>query len=195
MDYQEELSLFKKEDTKFIGDLYASLNEICRGYISRQGLDTNIADDLLQESFMVFIDKVQKGKITQLTCPIKGYIWKVFLVKLKAYFRKSSKSLNLHLNIDSDEQWIELKLPPVIDKEVELFMEPSVEDLILELIDDNLGVYCKEILLGYYIDGIPLKDIAKNIGKSDDYNYVKVRKSRCMDLLRKKYEGVKNKIK
>ena len=185
MEYQEQFKLFKNGNQAFFEKLYFSLNESCRKYILKRGGDTNVADEVLQESFFILLEKVKVGKIFELNQPIEAYIFGFVKNIWQEKRRKSTKYKNLHHNLDSDEDWLKDKLTEEA-YEQEFFKENIKSHLIIRLLDD-LGVNCKEILLSFHVEKQSLKDIAEKLNKT--YEYIKLRRFRCAEEMKNKYEA------
>lgn len=163
---------------KAIKELYAIAYGSCANMIMTNSGSEDDARDLFQEALLIFIKKLQTPDF-KLTAQPKTYLYAVcrnlWLKQLEK--RKKTKGT---IQIDDPNNLIPLIH---VDGIEEKKIIEGKHELISEILQQLKGD-CKQLLMSFYFKKMPLKEIAKIMEYSD--GFVKVKKKRCMDNLKKK---------
>jgi RNA polymerase sigma factor (sigma-70 family) len=135
------------------------------------------AEDIFQDGLVILFRKFSKGS-GKLSCSLKTYfyavcknIWMQRLVR--------TKKLVYREDVEVNERTMMYNL-----RDEELREDNLVRMRLLQTHFLDLPKDCQKLLL-MFLDKMPLKEIAKEMGVSGD-KYVKTRKYACKNLLRKK---------
>ncbi|BDS15596.1 RNA polymerase sigma factor [Aureispira anguillae] len=165
-------------ESKAIKQLYTLAYPSCANMILSNNGSNEDARDIFQEALLVFIKKLQNPDF-KLTAQPKTYLYAVcrnlWLKQLQK--RKKNKAT---IQIDDPDNMIPLIH---VDEIAEKKAIESKHELIGEILTQLKGD-CKQLLIAFYFKKMPLKEIAKIMDYSD--GFVKVKKKRCMDALKKK---------
>ncbi len=172
------LKQIKAGESQAIKKLYTIAYGSCANMIMTNNGSEEDARDIFQEALLIFIKKLQSPDF-KLTAQPKTYLYAVcrnlWLKQLEK--RKKKKGT---IQIDDPNNLI-----PLIDVD-EIEEKKIVEEkheLISEILQQLKGD-CKQLLLSFYFKKMPLKEIAQIMDYSD--GFVKVKKKRCMDSLKKR---------
>lgn len=172
------LKQLQRGESKAIRQLYTVAFSSCANMIVSNNGSEEDARDIFQEALLVFIKKLQTSDF-KLTAQPKTYLYAVcrnlWLKQLQK--RKKTKST---VQIDDPNNMVPLVH---VDGVEEKKILETKHELISEILD-QLNGDCRELLLSFYFKKMPLKEIAKIMDYSD--GFVKVKKKRCMDALKKK---------
>ncbi len=159
-------------------DLYGKHRNEYIQWISRQF--TQLDDDLLieswQEAVIEFYDQIRRGKLVQLSCEVKTYLF----VLAKRYLIKIYKSGHYAQHAELDE--IQLQHLSSIPVEDEQDIEQEQRMLLLQAMD-QMGKQCIELLHYKFTDELSLEEI-KNKKSYASLNAVSASLSRCLRKLR-----------
>lgn len=129
------------------------------------------AEDFFQETLIVFYEKVKKGKLEELTCELKTYLYAI--AKFLILKDKSKKKL-----VPIDAEKMEYLANSILGETWERKeLSPKAEKIILLM--QKMKDPCKSILYLYYYKEYRLKRIAEEMDYSSA-DSVKVQKHRCM---------------
>ena len=162
-------------DEEIINQLVENYASLIRGICRRFYLVGGTSDDLYQEGMIGLLEAAKhfdesKGTIGDdafkkfaTTC-IKRQI----LDAIKHANTKKNQPLNNSVPMvrknDEDEEFEIAELGTALDPE-ELFISKEKQEERIKLLNENLSVYEQEVL-GYYLDGLNTRAIAKKLGKT-----------------------------
>jgi len=136
------------------------------------------ARDIFQEALLVFIKKLQTPNF-ELTAQPKTYLYAVCRNLWLKQLQKKKRHKGT-IQIDDPDNTIALIQ---VDEIAEKKAIEAKHELISEIMEEISGD-CKELLMSFYFKKMPLKEIAAIMDYSE--GFVKVKKKRCMDALKKK---------
>lgn len=168
----------QKGDHKAIKELYHIAYASCAKMIINNSGSEEDARDIFQEALLVFIKKLQTPNF-ELTAQPKTYLYAVCRNLWLKQLQKKKRHKGT-VQIDDPDNTISLIQ---VDEIAEKKAIEAKHELISEIMEDISGD-CKELLLAFYFKKMPLKEIAAIMDYSD--GFVKVKKKRCMDALKKK---------
>ena len=178
IDQQVFLLELKQGNNHAIRRVYEEAFPACSTLILQNSGSIEDAKDLFQEALIICIQKLKKPDF-KLTATIKTFLFAIVRnLWLKQLRNKGKKGLVLV--IDQPDTSFQLSEEDTLEDKVEL----ETKYIEVEKAMKTLSKECKKIILAYYFHKIALKDIAKQL----DYtaNFIKVKKKRCMDVLKKR---------
>lgn len=165
-------------ESKAIKELYKVAYPSCANMIANNSGSEEDARDLFQEAILVFIKKLQLPDF-KLTAQPKTYIYAVCRNLWLKQLQKRKKTKG-SIQIDDPNNLIPLIQVDGIEEKKEIEVKHELISEILGQANED----CKELLISFYFKKMPLKEIAKAMDYSS--GFVKVKKKRCMDALKKK---------
>lgn len=179
---QHILDRLKQEDSQVLASLYKTNRTPFLKFANKYNLNEDDLLDIYQDSILAFYDNVRFGKLTQLDCSIKTYIFSIG----KFMIFKKLKALS---KVDDT---------PIDFKRLETYYHEATSETIsdIDLKHFNagfkkLGSQCQELLKLFYYQGLSLTDIQNELNY-DNYNVVKSQKSRCLKHLKSLVEKEQN---
>lgn len=174
-NFNEKLS---QGDRSAIHTLYQNDFSVCASFIlSNKGSRVD-AKDLFQEAVVVLINNLKK-KDFELRCSTATYLYSIVRnLWLKRLNSKHSKQVDLIVD-HPDYNFV------LVDED-EIEEKTEIEEkhlLIAKLLKNDMKEDCRKVITAFYFQKKSMKDIAKMMGYSD--KFVRVKKNRCMDRLRK----------
>ena len=137
------------------------------------------AADVFQETLLAFYRNVVNGKIDDLSCSLKTYVFgigKNYL--LKQYYQKQ------RMKPDSD---ITTQQPDLTDLSLSQSYERQHLDQVIMAAIDQLKPNCQEIIRLFYYREFSIEAIQHRLGYKNEVT-VRNQKKRCMQYLRKYLE-------
>ena len=184
MNTAKELELIgrlKRGDEKAFKKLYHLFYGSCSQWVSKHfDVDTDLFEDVYQDAMIVLFEAARDGKLDQLTCSIKTYLFAIcrnqMLRQFKLQKRQDDKVDEVAIY---QREWIEQEegdseKVDLVKKSMAKMEEP-----------------CKSILSLFYYDGLNIDEIASALGYSNK-NVVKVQKSRCLSYLKQRIWKIQN---
>lgn len=144
--------------------------------LNHYAVDSNQAKDIFQLSVITLYQNAREGKLQQLTCSVKTYLFAIakrLLLKLK--------SREVRIDTSSYEATGALEVPDEI-------YATLVDSQKINAILDQLGEPCKGILEKFYFEGMSMLEIAKTTHYKSE-GVLRKKKHQCMQRLK---EIVKN---
>lgn len=172
------LEQLQRGDSQAIKKLYTLAYASCANMITSNNGSEDDARDTFQEALLVFIQKLQNPSF-ELTAQPKTYLYAVCRNLWLKQLQKRKKTQG-KIQIDDPNNLIPLVHVDEIEEKKEIEAKHELISEILEHMNND----CKQLLISFYFKKIPLKDIAKIMDYSS--GFVKVKKKRCMDALKKK---------
>jgi RNA polymerase sigma-70 factor (ECF subfamily) len=172
MNNAEIIRRIKLNDTKIIRRVYANERNVFLQFsVTEFHISFEDAKDLYQDSMVIFVRKIQEGKLDKISLSIKSYLFGVakqlIRNKVKSEFKRRRR------------------------EEVYTFTRPKYDEMYTE--DERfklvVGVLnrmpdpCRSILKSFYIENSSLAEIALSLHYKSA-NSVKVQKYRCLNKLK-----------
>ena len=162
-----------------IKQLYRSCFEMARVYIKQNGGNEQDTEDIFQEVILAFIESVQKGKFRG-ECSIKSFLYSItrhiWLNELKRRGRANRRE-------ETYESSKDLFVPELAFTQGDRELSARVMKII-----EQLGDACQKILLAFYYEGLPMKDILSRL-KYDNEQVLRNKKYKCMKQLKDTLAG------
>lgn len=175
---QDLLDALKMGNNRAIKELYQSAYPACAELILNNEGTKKEARGLFQKAMVIFFRQIREPQF-ELTYPIDSYLYCITRNLWLRELKKRGKA-DLNLRIDESEQ----QLPELQDSDLELKLEIGEKHKYIAEIIDGLSEDCKHLLVSFYFKKMALKQIAYLMDYSE--SFVKVKKKRCMDFLKKK---------
>ena len=165
----------KNGDENAFRKLYHLFYQSCKQWVKKHfDFENALFEDVFQDSMVVLYEGARDGKLDDLSCTIKTYLFAICRNQMLKQFKLQKRQ---------DE-----KVDEVIIHQRE-WMEK--DDLNQEKVDQvkmiitNTEEPCRSILKLFYYDGKSIDEISVILGYSNK-NVVKVQKSRCLGYLKEK---------
>ncbi len=165
-----------------VGYLYTEHFNNLIHFIRKNKGNQEDAEDIFQETILVFVDLVQQEKfrrdssIKTFLYAIARNLWLSELKKRDRMFIKDTEYYNTHTKESADLQ--------------EMLIRNESKNKVLELIE-KLGEACKKILILYYYDNLSMKEIYEQMHYESE-QVVRNQKYKCMKKLTEWIEGNPN---
>jgi len=134
------------------------------------------AADCFQEAVIVFYKNVASGKLSELTCSIRTYLFAVG--KRMIYKRNQQRRRESPVDLETERNPAD---------ELDLSMYQRIEDdhrrAVLRAGIERLGETCQRILILFYYHRYPIESIQTTLELSSP-GAVRVKKLRCLDQLK-----------
>lgn len=166
-------------DSRAVKSLYRDIYPPLEHFLYQSGANSTEARELFQDSLLVLFLNLQKAEF-ELHCSVKTYLFSV--------------ARNLWLK-RLREKKREMGWPTAPGPELIALEEGSVEtrrqleeryDAVVQALN-QAPADCLELLEAFYFRKLPLKKIAERMGYSA--NFVKIKKKRCLEGLKKRVGG------
>ena len=130
--------------------------------------------DIFQDIVVIFFEQKESGKIENLQCSDKTYLFSLGKHKIIDFLRRNKKVINLN-----HDQVPDASMDPKV------FEEASLTDRqkSLTLGIKQLGKKCQDVITLFYSQQLSIAEIADRMGYKTE-NVVKAHKSRCMKTLK-----------
>lgn len=139
-------------------------------------MDRDLLIESWQEAIIAFYEQIQSGRLRELHCEVKTYMF----VLAKRYLIKLLKNQNKTVSIDEHVETNYLSSLATLDEEEDFFGDQQKE---LMKVFEGIGGQCKELLLYKFMDGLSVEEIkTKKAYKS--LNSVSASLSRCLRKLK-----------
>ena len=138
------------------------------------GLVYEDAVDILQDTVIAFYEQKERGKLSQLNCSDKTYLYSIGKHKITDFLRRNQRKVDQNLG----REFIE-KVDPQVYQDIELTAQ---QNLLNEAVK-SLGKSCQKIIHLFYYKKYAIESIvdAMNLKSA---NVAKAHKSRCMKQLK-----------
>ncbi|MEM8966042.1 MAG: sigma-70 family RNA polymerase sigma factor [Bacteroidota bacterium] len=154
--------------------LYRTNFDSVASYIRSNSGNDEDAEDFFQEAIVVFINIVRKGNFRG-DSSIKTFLYSIarnlWRNELKRQNRALMRETNYYEQSEKEEQGIQ-----------DSISENEVKNQLLDLLE-KLGDNCKKILLMFYYENLPMKEIFQHMGYETE-QVARNMKYRCMNKLK-----------
>ncbi|PPK84784.1 RNA polymerase sigma factor (sigma-70 family) [Neolewinella xylanilytica] len=177
----EDTTLFeaiKRGDHHLIDQLYLQHRDAFVTYAQRQLYATEAdAADCFQDAVIAFYKNIVSGKLQELTCSIRTYL---FSIGKRLVYRRNKKRQRepatdheAGINPADELDW------SLIDR-----FEHAHQQEVLQTAMNKIGSPCREILTLYYYHHYPIESITESVGLPSD-GATRIKKMRCLKELKK----------
>ena len=169
----------RQGDRDVVKKLYKDCFAYCASFVINNRGEQEQARDLFQEALIVLFKNSRKADF-KLTCNVKTYLYSVVRNQwLKKITRADKGGLKLVIDQDPEREYI------LVDEDVTEEAEEKEEkheavSQAMKLIKED----CQNLIMNFYFKKVDLSNIAEQMGYT--YQFVKVKKNRCMAALKKK---------
>ncbi len=156
-----------------IREIYRVLYALCLDYVTRNSGTSSDAEDIFQEVVLSFIEVVKKGRFrgeSSISTFVYALIRHSWLNELK---KRSSTRLR-------EQRYEKGKVRE--DPDVSQIISGREERQLLMKLVEELGERCKTVLLAYYYENLPVKDILLRTD-FDNEQVVRNKKYKCLKQL------------
>ncbi len=173
------LELLKSGNGTAFRELYTSIFPPCSNIILSNNGTMNDARDIFQESLMVLVKNLRKENF-ELSCSVKTYVYSIMRnLWLKRLNKQKKGGLSLIFDDPSDMEFIIIQEDELTEKKEKEKQLDIVAAILKDFKED-----CRKILTAFYFKKQSMKEIAANMEYTDQF--VRVKKVRCMNALKKK---------
>ena len=158
-----------------IKTIYRDYFESLSWFVINNSGNEQDAEDVFQEVVVNFIDMVKKGKfrgessIKTILFSMNRFTW---LNELKRRGRSAERELKYERELDNTETDVS-----------HLMVEKEVKNNVMKLVE-SLGEICKKILLKFYYENLPMKEILESLDYESE-QVVRNKKYKCLKQLEK----------
>lgn len=175
MSNDELMTLIRKgRQDKALDALYSSYPAFKHSFIKQGGKATD-AEDIFQDSLVIFITKVSNKDFT-LTCNFKSFLFSICRNLSHEYFRKKGKEVTFQQGIE--EAYFDADI-------IRDFHDNEAKYVALDEILQSIGEKCLKLLSLYYFNGLDMKSIAQEMEFKTE-NSAKTQKYKCIEKARKR---------
>lgn len=156
-----------------IREMYRSLYGMCLDYVVRNSGSASDAEDIFQEAVLSFITVVKQGRFrgeSSISTFVFALIRHSWLNELKR--RDSSNAREIRYESGKTEA----------EPDVSQIISGREERQLLLRIVEELGESCKTVLLAFYYENLPVKEILLRT-KFDNEQVVRNKKYKCLQQL------------
>jgi len=180
---QHILEGLRNSDRVVIKALYEDAFGYCSSFILNNRGDIDQARDQFQEALIVLFNNARKPDFV-LTCKVKTYLYSIIRNKwLKIINKQKRGGLKLVIDEDPSKEYVLISEEQIEEKKAVEEKHSSVA-AAMKLIKED----CQQLIMNYYFKKFDLSTIADQMGYT--YQFVKVKKNRCMEALKKKVREV-----
>lgn len=173
------LNLLKSGDRATFRELYASVFPPCSNLILNNNGTMNDARDIFQESLMILVKNLRQEGF-ELSCNVKTYIYSIMRnLWLKRLNKQKRGGLSLVIDEPADMKYILIQEDELTEKKEKEKQLDVVAEVLKDFKED-----CQKILTAFYFKKQSMKEIAAAMNYTNQF--IRVKKVRCMDALKKK---------
>lgn len=174
MNENKAISLLKKGDKTILKEIYKNHKDSFFKYAYRFSLTNEDLVDIYQDATIALYENALNGKMDNLKCSVKTYLFSIGKNMIYEQLRKDKKAVLVNTDMLKDEY----------DEEI-VFDNESLNNYQLKLQNGFklLGEQCKKILTLFYYNGYTLDEIKVSLNY-DKKDVVKSQKSRCLAKLK-----------
>lgn len=165
-------------DDRMVDEAFTSLYDLAfeaiSRFIQRNSGSASDAEDIFQDSLVVLYNQICRDEL-QLNCSLRTYLYSICRNLWLKRLRKSKREVEL-----TDQH----EAVPVNPEHLK-YLEGDEKSSTIARLLGSLGEDCKNILLYFYYERMPMREIARVMNLSSE-QVAKNKKSNCMKSLKKK---------
>ena len=163
----------KKNLNEAVLQLYQEHAAVARSFIMGRGGSEQDADDIFQETVISFIDTVQKGKF-RFESGIRTFLISISKNLWLNELRKRQRSDNREKIFETGREQEDAGVSEAIgDRELKQQLQKML---------DGLGESCRKILILFYYENLPMKEIVSHLHYENE-QVVRNKKYKCLQQL------------
>lgn len=171
------ISQLKIGDRQTLKKVYLEYKVAFFNFASRYDLGQEALEDVYQDVILVINEKALSGKMDELSCSLKTYVFSVGKYMVFEKLRKKKRVVA----VDSDYVFDNHDSALIDDVLNEDEMSPYQQLLYANF--SKLSGTCQELIKLFYYQGLTIEEIVEAQGY-DNKNVVKSQKSRCLRALK-----------
>ena len=154
-------------------DVYSEYRRSFLNYAKQYYVEKEDLLDLFQDAVIAFYEQKERGKLKDLKCSEKTYLFNIGRHKVIDFLKKHSKMRSM------DNVVYEVKIEPSVYQRMELTEQQEGLTMAIKLLGDS----CQEIIEMFYYKKYSIDAIMTALNFKSE-NVVKANKSRCLKSLR-----------
>ena len=179
--HQEIVQRLRRGDREAIKQIYSEAFAYCASFITNNRGDTDQARDYFQEALIVLFNNLRNPDF-ELTCNVKTYLYSVMRNQwLKKINKDQRGGLKLVVDQEDGKEFVIIAEDEIEQKREKEDMHELVAKAIKLIKED-----CRTLIMSFYFQKVDLTSLAEQMGYT--YQFIKVKKNRCMDYLKKKVQ-------
>ena len=168
-----------------VEQIYREAFGYCASFIINNRGDMEQARDFFQEALIVLFNNLRKPDFS-LTCNVKTYLYSVMRNQwLKKINKDQRGGLKLVIDQDQDKEYVIIANDEIEEKQEKEEKHEAVA-AAMKLIKED----CHQLIMSFYFKKINLSLLAEQMGYT--YQFIKVKKNRCMEALKKKVREIQS---
>ncbi|TVZ56287.1 RNA polymerase sigma factor (sigma-70 family) [Lutibacter sp. Hel_I_33_5] len=176
MNKNQRILLLKQADRNALKELYTENRDAFIEFGYKFSKNKEDILDVYQDAIIVLQEQALEGKMDNLTCTVKTYLFSIGKYMLYDKNRKNNKSVTSDFLEKEDYNYKEIAADFTDDTSNENIKK-------LQIAFGKIGKKCKEVLSLFYYRGYSIDEIATSLNY-ENKNVVKSQKSRCLKQLR-----------
>jgi RNA polymerase sigma factor (sigma-70 family) len=169
----------RKNLNEAVLQLYQEHAAVARSFIMGRGGSEQDADDIFQETVISFIDTVQKGKF-RFESGIRTFLISISKNLWLNELRKRQRSDNREKIFETGREQEDVGVSEAIgDRELKQQLQKML---------DGLGESCRKILILFYYENLPMKEIVSHLHYENE-QVVRNKKYKCLQQLTEMLKG------
>ncbi|WP_290789611.1 RNA polymerase sigma factor [Flavihumibacter sp. UBA7668] len=156
-----------------VKELYNAYFDLLTTFIRTKGATSEEAADIFQETILVFIDAIRQNRFKG-ESSIKSYLFGIaknlWLEEIRSSERRNKRQQIFHQSE-----------PTIESAEARLFNK-EMRKIWLQVFD-SIGAVCKSILLGFYYEKLPMRELLEKVSFASE-QAIRNKKSKCMKSLK-----------
>jgi RNA polymerase sigma factor (sigma-70 family) len=175
MSDHEILICIKNDDdlNRAILSLYTQYSDTVYGYIRNNGGNKEDSEDIFQETVLNFL-KLVKGEKFRGDASIKTFLVSIARNLWLKEWNKRHNADKRNKNYERGQETVDVGI-------ADLLQQQEVRKQLRSLLS-RLDEACQQLLIAHYYEGVPLKDLAKELGFANE-QVVRNKKYKCMKTL------------
>lgn len=153
--------------------IYQNCYPMCVQLVLKHQQETRLAEHIFQDALIILVKKVQQPNF-ELTSKVSTYLYGVCKNLLKRHLEAENKKMAF--------------LETIVPQEIPLVTDDSMTKHRIKFILQTLNTFekedCKQLIQKFYLEQVPLKELATLLGYSQEY--VKIKRFNCLKYLKKR---------
>lgn len=181
---KDVISAIKAGDNEVILDIYKQYrNEFIMWAVFRYDVTIEESKDIFQDIVVSFYQQVANGKVVNLTCDLRTFLFQIGKFKLINFKKREQHRITY-------EEYSFITTAESIDtfaeREQQQYIDYTLTDYLSHLCDN-----CRKVIELFYLKELPLRDVARVLGyKTEDV--AKKKRYECFKKLTAIYKKEKN---
>ncbi|MFD2565893.1 RNA polymerase sigma factor [Pseudotenacibaculum haliotis] len=180
MTENEVITLLSSGDRKTLKKVYTDHRSAFIAFSRKFSLATEDILDAYQDTMVILQQQALEGRLENLTCTLRTYIFSIGKRILYEKIRVKNKRSDIPLSISGEYNYKEIVSDYLNDKNDEELQR-------LKKVFLQLGKKCQEVLTLFYYRGFTNDEIAETLDY-ENKNVVKSQKSRCLKKLKELFK-------